>query len=302
MMIPAIGTNSDDLTQAQNDALGEALLALFRAQARAYTLGDSDSLPLGTANELMASLLYTLDVHPAQPESFRPLIGRDLQALYRDALRRLEEKQRRALALAQSLCLSTPDYGCIALRDTLHSIQSALPGYDARFFAHRIPGEIDYQLAEPVPESLLGVDYILEYLLRLRAELRLLSRFYLPRVLALLSGAQAEWRELVSNLYLPVAANALGLSLLGENPRRLHVRREERRALLALLAPLHPLDAQNQMERACPGLLAALDLREPRDAQALRALCRDLAPRAACAAASGDLSGVFPSFGMPERA
>ncbi|MGN0996826.1 MAG: DUF6179 domain-containing protein, partial [Candidatus Ventricola sp.] len=65
------------LSTQENAALRDALLSLLTDQARAYTMGDSGSLPVETGTELMASLLYTLDVNPAQPQSLRPLLRAD---------------------------------------------------------------------------------------------------------------------------------------------------------------------------------------------------------------------------------
>lgn len=287
------------LTQAENDDLRAELLALLRMQAVAYTQGDSDSLPAEVLLELLASLLYTLGVDPTQPQTLAPLYGRDLRPPYEAGCRALLRKTEQARALIQALCRETPPLGCMSLSDTVRSILASLDRYDARFFAHRVPGEIDYQLINPVPERVQGIDYILLYLLRLRAELRFLIRFPQHRLLALLDGASPGWREEIVSLCLPVGANALGLALLGEDPRRLHIRECERQALLQLFSPLHPLDIENRLMRACTSLLDTLDLHEAQDADMLRALRRDLAPRIRSAADAGDLSQVFGGFGRP---
>lgn len=287
------------LTQAENDDLRAELLALLRMQAVAYTQGDSDSLPAEVLLELLSSLLYTLGADPAQMQTLAPLYGKDLRPLYEAGCRALLRKTEQARTLIQALCRETPPLGCISLNDTVRSILAELNHYDARFFAHRVPGEIDYQLIDPVPESVQGVDYILLYLSRLRAEMRFLSRFAQHRLLALLDGAHPGWREEIVSLCLPVGANALGLTLLGEDPRRLHIREIERQALLQLFSPLHPLDIENRLTRVCGSLLDTLELHEAQDADMLRALCRDLAPRIKTAADAGDLSHVFGGFGRP---
>ena len=287
------------LTRAENDDLRAELLALLRMQAIAYTQGDSDSLPAEVMLELLSSLLYTLGVDPAQPQTLAALYGRNLRPLYEAGCHALLRKTDQARALIQALCRETPPLGCMSLNDTVRSILASLDHYDARFFAHRVPGEIDYQLIAPVPESVQGIDYILLYLLRLRAELRFLGRFPRHRLLALLDGTNPGWRDEIVSLCLSVGANALGLTLLGEEPRRLHVRKSERQALMQLFSPLHPLDIENRLMRACTSLLDTLDLHEAQDADMLRALCRDLAPRIRSAADAGDLSHVFGGFGRP---
>lgn len=288
------------LTPEEAAALRGKLNALLISKAHAYTLGDSTSLPRETAGELLASLLYTLGVNPNLPETYRPLLDKDIRALYGARLHRLEERTKCAKALAAALCLATPNIGCVALTSTLSGIVQALPAYDMRFFAHRVPGEIDYQLISPVPDTLLGVDYTLEYLTRLQTELRFLSRFPLHRVLSLLDGMSSRWRELVCNLCAPAATNALGLALLGNDPRRLHLSQAQRGELLDRLRPCSPAQLLTTLNSARRTLRVTLALTGEEDAL-LAALCGDLAPRLACAVQKGDLSHVFFSFGLPRR-
>lgn len=287
------------LTQQENAALRDALLSLLTDQARAYTMGDSASLPMQTMQELLTSLLYTLGALPGP--TFAHLDAQRLRAQYADGLRTLEDKTRRAKAVVRALCLSTPDYGSLALRSTLSGILAGLEHYDARFLAHRIPGEIDYQLALPVSEELPGIDFVLCYLEHLAAELRFLSRFALHRVLALLDGASPDWRDAVSSLYEPIAANALGLALLDEDPRRLHIRDGQRQTLLLLLAPLHPLDIDHRLTRAGDAVLHALGLREMQDRTLLHAFAGALAPRVGSVADAGELRHVFAAFALPRH-
>lgn len=293
---PVDGLSEDEIVR-----LAALLDDLFCAQARAYTMGDSGSLPACTATELMASLLYTLDVSPAQPQSLRPLLHADCGALLVHRRSELLRRKEQARALAAQLCLTAPRLGCIALRDTLQGILRGLERYDAQFFAHRVPGDIDYQLLSPVPESLQGVDYVLEYLARLNAELRFLNRFPLHRVLALLDGMSSRWRELLCNLSAPVASNAMGLLLLDADPRRLHLSGGQRDTLLALLSSMTDGEIEHRLLDCSCRLSVCLELTDERSAALLSAHARDLAPGLTCAVRKGDLSHVFFSFGLPRE-
>lgn len=288
------------LTEEEAASLGEALHALFCTQARALTLGASSSLPQETAAELIASMLYTLGIRPEQPESYAALHGADLTKRLAQGQEALTRKTALARAMAARLCLSAPNLGCIALHDTLSGIVRGLEHYDAHFFAHRVPGEIDYQLLIPVPEATLGIDYILAYLTGLEAELRLISRFPLHRVLALLDGMSTHWRELVCNLCAPVAANALGLSMLGDDPLRLHISDAQRKALLSLLAPMTEGMIRSRLLVCSDKLTVGLFNSDPSIARLLHAESLDFAPGLFAAAQKGDLSHVFFSFGMPQ--
>jgi hypothetical protein len=73
-----------------------------------------------------------------------------------------------------------------------------------------VPCDIDYQLCRPVPEDLLGVEYVNEYLRRVVLENDFLRRFPKEPVIKLLENYCPDYRGLLINLYEPVATNALG--------------------------------------------------------------------------------------------
>lgn len=289
------------LSDGQSDALRKNLMALLAAQAGRYTQGASGSLPKETMDELLVSALYTLSVDPTRPESFAPLVGQDIFTCFFQAQTLLLQKRDAALALASSLCLRMDDLGCVALRTTLSSLLNGLKRYDAVFFAHHVPGDIDYQLCMPVSESLMGVDYALRYLQRLELEDELLTCFPIHRVLALLDGVSARWRALVCNLLTPVLENAMALMLLGRPPRKLHVSGDDRAALLVMLCGRTEGELARLFDRATVHLAQTL-LPNRADARILcQTLGKQLAPRVFEAARRGDLSHVFFSFGVPKR-
>ena len=289
------------LSDGQSNALRKNLMALLAAQAGRYTQGASGSLPKETMDELLVSALYTLSVDPTRPESFAPLVGQDIFACFLQAQTRLLQKRDAALALASSLCLRMDDLGCVALRTTLSSLLNGLKRYDAVFFAHHVPGDIDYQLCMPVSESLMGVDYALRYLQRLELEDELLTCFPVHRVLALLDGVSARWRALVCNLLTPVLENAMALALLNKPPRRLHASGDDRAALLTLFHGKTQGELERLFDRAAVYLAQTL-IPNRTDARLLcQTLAKQLAPRVFEAARREDLSHVFFSFGLPRR-
>lgn len=289
------------LSDGQSDALRKNLMALLAAQAGRYTQGASGSLPKETMDELLVSALYTLSVDPTRPESYAPLVGQDIFACFFQAQTRLLQKRDAALALASSLCLRMDDLGCVALGTTLPSLLNGLKRYDAVFFAHHVPGDIDYQLCMPVSESLMGVDYALRYLQRLELENELLTCFPIHRVLALLDGVSARWRALVCNLLTPVLENAMALMLLGRPPLRLHVSGDDRAALLVMLCSRTEGELARLFDRAAVHLAQTL-LPNRADARILcQTLGKQLAPHVFEAARRGDLSHVFFSFGFKSK-
>ena len=291
---------SSALTDTQVAVLKADLMALLREQARRYTLHASTSLPQETLEELMASLCYTLGINPSgDPALLKPFVGKDLFSLYSEGKKRLEQRIRQARRTIRQLCQCVPDMGSAALRHTLSSLLFLLDRYDTRFFAHRILGEIVYPLISPVPETLLGVDYALAYMDGLATEIRLTSCFAQHRCLSLLDGMSSRWRDLPLNITRPAAENALALTVLQDNPRRLYLTDEQRRSLVLLMQRMTQGQVLRLFTQAADTLSACLAPEDPSLHSLLHAAAKDLAPRARTAAVSGTLSHVFFSFGVP---
>ena len=149
--------------------LQERLAGLLADQCRRYAAGDS-SLPRETAAELLCSLRYVLGLEgrerPADP---RPLLREPLEEAFRREQAALEKRTAQARRLWQAACIARPQIENRSLTDTLAGIGAFWRRYDRRFFAHEVPGDIDYQLCLPAPERLLGVDYLISWLSRLLA-------------------------------------------------------------------------------------------------------------------------------------
>ena len=130
----------------------EALWGLLKQQARLYA-PDSTSLPAETAAALAESILLTLgaDRNPAV------LLSADLHAAFRQGQRRLSQKLTLSQHLLQAALASRPQAENRSLSDTLNSLKSFSKRWDLRFFAQEIPCDIDYQLSQPVSETLRGV-------------------------------------------------------------------------------------------------------------------------------------------------
>ena len=203
-------------TPDEENAVKARLFALLARQARLRTQGDHSSLREEDAAELLESLIYTLQIHLRRNGMpMHELLTADLRAMLERGQAALRHELDAAKTLYQVALRSVQTLGSRALADTLRGIGPFFNRYDHRLYAHQIPASIDYQLCAPVPDELRGVLYIRDYLERLLIENELVTKFASARVAALLSRAAPDYRDLLINLYEPVAANAVGLSLLG---------------------------------------------------------------------------------------
>lgn len=265
----------------------DALFMLLQTIALRYTKEESSSLPKELAEELLRFICYTLG-----PE-FAALPAAPLLPLYEAGVARTENAVRACRRRWQVARLSLPKTASLSCRETISSIGTFFQNYNARFFAHEIPCDIDYQLCLPVPETFLGVDYVSEYLSRLCIENDFLRLFPAERADALLMRACPDYRFRINNLYSPVATNALGLALAGMEVRGLSVPAAACRRAAALLVPCSTHETHAALRRAADGVCTALGINGPAAQSYLLAAADALVPRVTAALAGNGLTEVF---------
>ncbi len=94
----------------------------------------------------------------------------DLQDLLKAGWTEIEAQLKTGKELLQKVRETAPSVENRSYKDTLKGIEVFFKKYDYRFFAHEIPGDIDYQLCHPLPGELQGIEYINGYLRRLLTE------------------------------------------------------------------------------------------------------------------------------------
>ena len=271
-------------------------LRLVEKRTATYTMGDSSSLPKATAIELMRSVCYVLGFDPDEGVVPDQLLSADLDAEFTRGLQEIERKVKLADELWRSVCLNTPPIENLGLRDTLVELGKFTSGYDYRNLAHDCACSFDYQLCRPVPEELLGVDYINEYLRRLLVESDFLGRFELDRCVRRLDASCPDYQGLLINLYEPVAANAIGRVLAGEDPRALVVGEREREAIVRRLGALGHVARRRVLREAAGALCDALGIEDAAAREYLAEYAEELLPRIEVGLARQDLGGVFVTF------
>lgn len=189
----------------------EELYRLLERQVRFYTMGDAESVPLETAQALLCSIRFCIETHLLV--SGKAIREHPLLPLFEGGQRDVWRLTEEGKALLRKAAKSDPGYGNLAYRDTLEALEGFFRAYDLRFFAHDIPCPIDYPLCLPLPEMLAGIRYIGGYLDRLILENRFCGCFSRSDALRLFAARIPLYRALVINLFEPVFACALGLSL-----------------------------------------------------------------------------------------
>lgn len=278
---PALSVEEDLLAQ-------EALWRLLRRQAGLYA-PESSSLPAETAAALAESICLTLGAN----RNPRVLLCADLDQKFHLGQRRLSQEVELSKHLWRTACLTLPEMENRSLTDTLRSIGGFWTRYDVHFFAQEVPCDIDYQLSQPVPEALQGVDYVNEWLRRLCLEQEFLRRFDQPSARAVVARSCPDYRRLLINLFEPVTVNALGLALLGEDPRFLSVSPSLRGKLETQFARLTEAESDAALSAGAESLCTGLGIQNRQTVRYLNGLALSLRPRLRAALSGGTLEYVF---------
>lgn len=287
---------SGPLSETEQETVLAKIWQLLARQTSLYTMGDSSSVPVETAQELLASILFTLDeARKARGGPQRLLLTVPADVLLAEGRRRIEAESASARALWQTACLGIPGIESTSLRGTLRGIGRFWERYDARYFAHQIPCAIDYPLSQPVPENTPGIAYLHAYLRRLVAENRILARFNAAAAVRLLGVGAPGYAQLPLNLCEPVTDCAVGLALLGREPSGLSLTGDDRARLAALFEPLPEARARAALKGAAEQLCAGAGFRDPFTRAYVADAAQALYPRIQAALAAGDLRGIFPS-------
>jgi hypothetical protein len=274
-------------------AFRDRFARLLERHTAIYTMGDSTSVPKHVAVDLLHSVAFVLGIDLEDPEIPERLLTVDLEDEFRRGLATIERKVELSGQLWRGVASTMPPIPSIALHDTLAAIGDFPRVYDFRSMAHEIPIMFDYPLCHAVPETLLGVDYINEYLRRLLVEADFLRHFEVDACVRVLERTSPDFVDLLVNLYEPVATNAMGLALTGENPRPLRISEEERAGIASRLGPLTGAQRERAMLQAAVAVCDSLGVHDAGGVEYLRALVPELMPRIEVGLTRGDLRGVF---------
>ena len=276
--------------------LQEKLWRLLAKQADKYSMGDS-SIRVETAEELLRSVCFALHMYLKESKNqASSLAFADLDELFALGIKALEDQVKLGKQLYQIACLSAPEIDNISYYETLRGLRQFFKRYDIRSFAHQIPCSIDYQLCHPVSGDLAGVEYVNEYLRRIIIENRLIRRFDKGLVIRLLKSCSPDYKGLLINLYEPVAANALGLTIVGGNVLSLDITDQNRTQLIKQFEQMPEKEARAFLADAAVRLSGFLGIGGEYAAAYLSQTAIELYPRIKAAVSTHGLEGVFTSI------
>lgn len=277
-------------------------------RVESFTMGGSSSVRVETAQELLKSVGFVIShglkrvcgygvADESEQASLRErLLNDDYDALFKTGLGEIKERVKEGEALMEAANKTAIAVDNVAYRDTLRQIGVFFKRYHYHHAAHDIPCMIDYPLALPVDETLLGIDYINEYLRRLLLENDFCGRFDTETVTALIKSVAPDYKENLLNIYEAVAANALGLTLLGGDIIQLDITDRDRAQLAALISAWPEGDAPTKLRVVSTGLCAVLDISDGAAAEYLAQTASELYVRLKPILGDKQLARIFPSL------
>ncbi|MEN6325135.1 MAG: DUF6179 domain-containing protein, partial [Syntrophomonas sp.] len=283
------------LTDGEIRKIRFKLWKLLGKRTQCFTMGDSSSVPVETAEELMKSIFFTIGLYIENEGNKWELLleTSDMQELLKAGWVEIEKRMADGRELLRKVRETAPAVENKSYRDTLKGIEVFFKKYDYRFFAHEIPGDIDYQLCYPVQGELQGIKYINCYLSRLLTENLFCGCFASDRITMLLKSYCPDYNGLLINIYEPVAVNALGLAILDGDIIALDIDDKGRSDLLAFFGSKSEEEALETLKQSADKVCHTLQLDDNEMREYLQKTASDLYYRIASALSSGGLDGIF---------
>lgn len=153
------------LTETEANQLLEKLWYLLAKHTERYTMGDSTSVPVETAQELLSSICFTLQFEMEVSRlSSRDLLRNELNVVLKNGQAHLAEKVKEVNGLWERMYALAEEWGNPGIIEALNYIKIFLQKYDLYFFAHQTPWDMGLPLLGPTAEHLKGISYVEMYL------------------------------------------------------------------------------------------------------------------------------------------
>lgn len=242
--------------------LQSQLWLLLGQRTERYSMGDSSSIPIEVAQELLKSICYCIDIYLKSKDNNNVLSQIKTVAISQLFSLGLAEVERQITLGKEFLCKAaagTLQIDNLFYNDTLSQIECFFKKYNYRFFAHEIPCRIDYPLCHSI-EALQGIEYINKYLHGLTIENDFCRHFDIDKITALLQAYASDYKAQLVNIYELAANNVIGLALIKGNIFVLDISKADREQIIEYLLPLSRDNAIRKLVHAAEEVCNSLDI------------------------------------------
>jgi hypothetical protein len=203
-----------DVERLQYECIG-----LLAYKTERYNAGDSSSIRVEKAQEIMTSILFTIGLWLktyANPDDAVIVLQREpIQDLYKKGRLQINAMLDATKAVHTKLRQQLMDTPNVFYRETLEKgISGFFKLYDPDYSAQDIHITADYPLFNPVPK-LAGIEFIKAYVEAAYYENRFCSYFSADDIHHLLCGYAEDYQEHLLNIYEFVLTVAIGCIISG---------------------------------------------------------------------------------------
>ena len=252
------------ITEKQLNSLKIQSYTLLAKQCEKFIGLASTSIRVEDANQIMQSNYYLIGLYlktlPSADIALHAVLNNDLAYLHEqgkklNANKFKVSKQLYKLVKGNQLANKNYTYNATLSHD---GIGLFFQKYDYEFAAHDIPSSIDYQLCNDV-FGYAGSEFIISYLQNIYLENEFCSYFKPKDINKILKGYQADYVDLLINIYEHVLINALGCSLLSKDILSLSLPKEDVLVVQQILSKNPQIN--NYLNKACDRLIKFLDIK-----------------------------------------
>lgn len=247
------------LTEPALERIRLECLELLAYKVERYNDGDSSSIRIELAENIMRSNLYTLGIwlksYPCADDAAQALREEKIFDLYKKGRKRIDGKlnaARHLHLLVMSNLTPTENYTYNAT--VTEAVKGFFKLYNPDYSAHEIHITADYPLCIQV-ENLAGIEFIQKYLGAVYYENIFCRCFSAEAIHHLLCGLDENYRDLVINLFEQVLTAALGCKLAGIRALELNISEVQRRYLQENLSRKSAAEIAEMILRAKEDLL-----------------------------------------------
>ena len=216
------------------------LLEILAKQWDIWSRGESSSVPVEKAQDMMHSALFVIGVGlkacRSPKQAAEQLKTQPAALLYESGQQIIRRKLAAARLIQRKITnhlLETPN---VFYRSTIvERINGFFKLYRPQLDAHELHITADYPVLAGRPD-LDGIEFIEQYLRCIEAENTFCVQFRAQDVHHLLCGLTRDYRSVPVNLFEYVVLSALGLVLLGHDPRGLDLTAQDTEKLYSLFS------------------------------------------------------------------
>lgn len=199
-------------------------------KTKRYTSGDSSSVKVELAQNILSSILYTIGIYLktlSPDDALAALLNDTIPELYNKGRRKIDTKMRVCKHLHKIVLDSMLRTINETYNDTLiGGIKGFFKIYDADYDAHTIHITADYPLCNPV-DDFVGIEFINAYLRCIIVENGFCAYFDFAIIHQMMRYYHKNYEVLIINIFEQVLTSAIGCMLTDEPVTQLLVSRSK---------------------------------------------------------------------------